>query len=63
MALVRKDAAMLVKDSDAVAELMKTACSLIEDHEKIALLEKNIGKCALSDAAMTIAEEVYRIIS
>ena len=62
MALVRKDAAMLVKDSDAVAELMKTACSLIEDHEKIALLEKNIGKCALSDAAMTIAEEVYRII-
>lgn len=63
MALVRKDAAMLVKDSDAVEELMKTACSLIEDHEKIALLEKNIGKCALSDAAMTIAEEVYRIIS
>ena len=63
MALVRKDAAMLVKDSDAVEELMKTACSLIEDPEKIALLEKNIGKCALSDAAMTIAEEVYRIIS
>ena len=63
MALVRKDAAMLVKDSDAVAELMKTSCSLIEDHEKISLLEKNIGKCALSDAAMTIAEEVYRIIS
>ena len=63
MALVRKDAAMLVKDSDAVAELMKTACSLIEDPEKIALLEKNIGECALSDAAMTIAEEVYRIIS
>ena len=63
MALVRKDAAMLVKDSDAVEELMKTACSLIEDPEKIALLEKNIGECALSDAAMTIAEEVYRIIS
>ena len=62
MALVRKDAAMLVKDSDAVAELMKIACSLIEDPEKIALLEKNIGECALSDAAMTIAEEVYRII-
>ena len=62
MALVRKDAAMLVKDSDAVEELMKTACSLIEDPEKIALLEKNIGECALSDAAMTIAEEVYRII-
>ena len=62
MALVRKDAAMLVKDSDAVAELMKTACSLIEDPEKIALLEKNIEKCALSDAATTIAEEVYRII-
>ena len=62
MALVRKDAAMMVKDSDAAEKLMTTACGLIEDNEKIALMEKNISALALRDAAMTIAEEVYRII-
>jgi UDP-N-acetylglucosamine--N-acetylmuramyl-(pentapeptide) pyrophosphoryl-undecaprenol N-acetylglucosamine transferase len=41
MALVRKDAAMIVKDSEAVEKLMETACSLIEDPEKIALIERN----------------------
>ena len=62
MALVRKDAAMMVKDCDAVETLMKTACELIENQEKIALMEDNVAKLALRDAAMTIAEEVYRII-
>lgn len=62
MALVRKDAAMMVKDSDAAEKLMPAACALIEDVEKTALLEKNIAKLALRDAAMTIADEVYRII-
>ena len=62
MALVRKDAAMMVKDIDAAETLMKTACGLIENQEKIALMENNVAKLALRDAAMTIAEEVYRII-
>lgn len=62
MALVRKEAAMMVKDSDAAEKLMPAACALIEDVEKTALLEKNIAKLALRDAAMTIADEVYRII-
>ena len=62
MALVNKDAALIVKDSEAVEKLMAQACGLLEDQEKIALLEKNIGTLALRDAAMTIAEEVYRII-
>ena len=62
MALVRKDAAMMVKDGEAVESLMKTACTLIENEEKITLMEKNIAKLALREAAMTIAEEVYRIL-
>ena len=62
MALVRKDAAMIVKDSEADEKLMKTACDLIENTKRIALLEENIGRLALKDAAMTIAEEIYRII-
>lgn len=62
MALVRKDAGMIVKDAEASEKLMKTACELLADPEKIALIEKNVAKLALADAAMTIAEEVYKIV-
>ena len=63
MALVKKDAAIMVKDADAQENLMKTACALIENPERIALMEKNIAALALRDAAMTIADEVYRIVN
>ena len=62
MALVRKDAGMLVKDSEASEKMMKTACTLIEDPERIALMERNIAALAKTDAAQAIAEEVYKII-
>ena len=63
MALVNKDAAIMIRDSEAVEKLLPEACRLIENPEKIALLETNIAKLAKTDAAMTIAEEVYRVIS
>ena len=62
MALVRKDAAIMVKDIEAEEKLMAEACALIEDKERITLMEENIAKLALRDAAMTIADEVYRIV-
>ena len=62
MALVRKDAGMIVKDSEASEKLMATACALVADPEKIALMEKNIAALAKTDAAMTIAEEVYKYV-
>ena len=62
MALVNKDAGMIVKDSEAVEKLMETACRLIEDPEKIALMEKNVAELAKRDAAMTIAEHIYKTI-
>ena len=62
MALVKKDAGMIVTDAEAAEKLMKTACELMDDPEKIALMEKNVAKLALADAAMTIAEEVYKIV-
>ncbi len=61
MALVNKEAAIIVKDAEASDKLMKTACELMENPERIALLENNIGKLALRDAAMTIVDEIYRI--
>jgi len=63
MALVRKDAGMIVKDSEAEEKLMETACALTGNPEKIALMERNIAALAKIDAAQTIADEVYRIIS
>ena len=62
MALVNKEAGMIVKDSEAVEKLMATACELIENPEKIALIEKNVAALAKSDAAMTIAEHIYKTI-
>ena len=62
MALVNKNAALIVKDVEAPEKLMKTACELMQDPQKIAQLEENIGKLALRDAAMTIVDEIYRIV-
>ncbi len=62
MALVNKNAGMIVKDAEAVEKLMATACELIENPERIALMEKNAATLAKTDAAQTIADEVYRII-
>ena len=62
MALVNKDAALIVKDVEASEKLMQTACELIESPERIAVLEDNIGKLALRDAAKTIVDEIYKIL-
>ena len=62
MALVRKDAGMIVKDSEAEEKLMKTACKLIENPERIALMEKNIAALAKTEAAQEIVDEAYKII-
>lgn len=62
MALVRKDAAMIVKDSEAEEKLMETACTLIENPEKISLMEKNIAALAKTEAAQEIVDEAYKIV-
>ena len=62
MALVNKDAALIVRDWDAREQLMNTACELLKDTEKIARLEKNIAVLARTEAAMDIAKEVYTIL-
>lgn len=61
MAIVSKNAALLVKDADAPQKLMPTALALASDKEKIATLERNIAELALPDAALKIAEEAYRL--
>ena len=62
MALVRKNAAVLVKDSEARARMMAEAVALAHDPERIKEMETNIAPLARMDAAMDIAKEVYRLL-
>ena len=61
MALVRKDAALIVKDAEAGEKLLPAALELLGDPEKIAAMEQNILKLALTDAANVICEEAYKL--
>ena len=61
MALVRKDAAVLVKDMDAQKDLISSALSLIQDDKQLDILHKNILALALPDSARLIAEEVMKL--
>ena len=62
MALVNRDAAMIVKDAEAMEKMIPTALELLKDPDKIKRLEENAGQMALPDAAMTIADEVYKLV-
>ena len=62
MALARRGAAVIVKDAEAGEKLMQTALELVREPEKIAAMERNAASLALPGAALTIAEEVYKIL-
>lgn len=62
MALVRKDAGILVKDAEAPEKLMARVCELLADEGQIKTMEENVGKLAKADAAMTIATEIYGLV-
>ncbi len=62
MALVEKEAALMVRDDMAEEELMDTAEKLLSDSEKIRKLEKNVLKLGRKGAAEAIASEVLSLI-
>lgn len=62
MALVKRDAALLIRDAEAVEKMMPTALELLKDPARIAALEENAGKMALPDAAGKIADEIYSLV-
>lgn len=62
MALVNRNAAILVKDLDAEDLMMKTALETIVDDEKLKSLSENILKLAQKDSANRIVDEVMKIV-
>ena len=61
MALVNKNAAMYVKDSEAADVLLNTALATIKDEAKLLALSDNIMKLGLKNSADIIADEVVKL--
>lgn len=61
MALVNKDAAVLVRDADAAEKLIATALELLNDPKRLKTLQTNVLKLAQKDSAKRIAEEVIAL--
>ena len=62
MALVRREAALIVKDSEAIDELLPTAIGLLNSPHKLASLAKNAEAMALRNAAQMICDEIYKLV-
>lgn len=62
MALVNKDAALIVKDAEAVDKLIEVMEGLLADDAAIARLEENILKLGKKDASSVIAREVLNLV-
>lgn len=61
MALVSRDAALLVRDAEAAEKLLPTALELVHDADRIARIAENVAPLARLDAAQTIADEIYKL--
>ena len=61
LALVNKNAALYIKDSEAPERLIETAIQAVNDTEKLNSLRQNISKLAFKDSANVIANEVCKL--
>ena len=61
LALVNKDAALYVKDSEAADKLLDEAVKAVNQPETLKNLSTNIAKLAFRDSADVIAAEVYKL--
>lgn len=61
MALVDRQAAIYVKDSEAPSRLIRTALDCVEDAALLESLSENVRKMALPNSARIIAQEVLKL--
>lgn len=62
MALVKKDAAIMINDADAISTLLKTTLDVINDEQKLSELSANIKEMALPNAAEKIVDEIDKLV-
>jgi UDP-N-acetylglucosamine--N-acetylmuramyl-(pentapeptide) pyrophosphoryl-undecaprenol N-acetylglucosamine transferase len=63
LSLVRKDAAILIRDTEATEKMVQTALDLLTDAARSQNLSKNILTLGKPNAATEIAEEIFKIIN
>jgi UDP-N-acetylglucosamine--N-acetylmuramyl-(pentapeptide) pyrophosphoryl-undecaprenol N-acetylglucosamine transferase len=62
MALVSRNAAVLVKDEDSLSDLVPTAIEIAGNNVRLGELKDNISEMAYPDSAGQIAGEVFKLI-
>ena len=62
MALVEKDAAIMIKDDEAKEKLIDRAIELSKSNEQMNKLSKNIAKLAMNNSDERIADEILKLI-
>lgn len=62
LALVNKEAAILIKDGDAEHKLVDEALKEVQDTVLLAKLSANVSKLALPDSAERIVDEIVKIV-
>jgi UDP-N-acetylglucosamine--N-acetylmuramyl-(pentapeptide) pyrophosphoryl-undecaprenol N-acetylglucosamine transferase len=63
LALVEKDAAIMILDADAVAQLGKTTTDLLADTNRRSTMSQNIKKMALNNAAQKIVDKLEELLA
>ncbi len=61
MALVKNNAAVMIKAADAVKKLLPTAMKMVTDKERLKTLGANAQKMAFKDSARVIAKELKKL--
>ncbi|MEI9920752.1 MAG: undecaprenyldiphospho-muramoylpentapeptide beta-N-acetylglucosaminyltransferase [Bacteroidota bacterium] len=63
MALVKQDAAVMIRDNEAREKLINEALSLLNDTDRCARLSNNIAAMGKPDAALNIVKEIEKLIA
>ncbi len=62
LALVNKDAAVMIADKDAELDLVPAALKIVHDDERLRTLSRNIETLAQRHSADRIVDEIVKII-
>ena len=60
MALVERDAALMVRDAEAIAKGMDVALELLLDNERLKQLSRNIATMGIADAAERVVRQIEK---
>ncbi|PIF02432.1 MAG: undecaprenyldiphospho-muramoylpentapeptide beta-N-acetylglucosaminyltransferase [Draconibacterium sp.] len=63
MALVEKEAAILIKDNEIEQKIVSSINNLLQNEQQLEMLSKNIKKLAMPNATSSIVNEIEKLLS